>query len=111
MSTWFASKIGLFDFFSLNECTFASPRQTRLRRYMLLQLDWQDSRPEEPVGEAALLAEVRESVALNFGDHGVGVALASLQGARPRSCTSPAATSATRRHCSREVSHTRTGAQ
>lgn len=35
-------------------------------------------------GEAAILSELRDALALNFGDFGLGAALASLQGAARR---------------------------
>ena len=35
-------------------------------------------------GAAALLGDLRDAVAINFGDYGLGMALASLQGAQLR---------------------------
>ena len=48
-------------------------------RYLLLELVWKDARMDNVLLEPALLARFRESLAANFGDHGVGLALQSLQ--------------------------------
>ena len=48
-------------------------------RYLLLELVWKDARMDNVLLEPTLLARFRESLAANFGDHGVGLALQSLQ--------------------------------
>ncbi|KAK9833872.1 hypothetical protein WJX74_008434 [Apatococcus lobatus] len=48
-------------------------------RYLVFELIWKDGKRDESLGESALLNAFRELVAQNFGDHGLGQALASLQ--------------------------------
>lgn len=48
-------------------------------RYVLVELIWKDERLDESLTEGAILAVLRESMATNFGDHGAGIASASLQ--------------------------------
>ncbi|PSC69139.1 spindle assembly abnormal 6-like protein [Micractinium conductrix] len=48
-------------------------------RYLLFELQWKDGRLDEGLSEAALLASFRDSLQQNFGDHGLGCALASFQ--------------------------------
>ena len=48
-------------------------------RFLLFELIWKDGRIEESLTEANIQAVLRESLALNFGDYGLGVCLASQQ--------------------------------
>mmetsp|Transcript_31671 Transcript_31671/g.69216 ORF Transcript_31671/g.69216 Transcript_31671/m.69216 type:complete len:146 (-) Transcript_31671:458-895(-) len=48
-------------------------------RYLVLELIWKDSKTNEPLDERALVNVFRESVQLNFGDHGLGQCYGSLQ--------------------------------
>lgn len=48
-------------------------------RYLLLELIWKDARIDLSLPEAALLGAFRDSMQSNFGDYGLGTALASLQ--------------------------------
>jgi ribonuclease P/MRP protein subunit POP5 len=47
-------------------------------RYLLVEMVWKDGRMDTSLNEAALLPVLRDSMAVNFGDHGLGMALASL---------------------------------
>ncbi|KAL4419534.1 hypothetical protein ABPG77_005765 [Micractinium sp. CCAP 211/92] len=48
-------------------------------RYMLFEVCWKDGRYDDTITEAALLATFRDSLQQNFGDFGLGCALASFQ--------------------------------
>lgn len=48
-------------------------------RYPLAEVIWKDGRADDGLTEAILLGALRESLAINFGDSGVGLALQSLQ--------------------------------
>lgn len=48
-------------------------------RYMLFEVCWKDGRFDDTITEAALLATFRDSLQQNFGDYGLGCALASFQ--------------------------------
>ncbi len=48
-------------------------------RFLLFELIWKDGRIDESLSEANIQAVLRESIALNFGDYGLGVCLASQQ--------------------------------
>mmetsp|Transcript_26598 Transcript_26598/g.44536 ORF Transcript_26598/g.44536 Transcript_26598/m.44536 type:complete len:146 (+) Transcript_26598:255-692(+) len=48
-------------------------------RYLVLELVWKESKTNEPLDERALLSVFRESLQLNFGDHGLGQCFGSLQ--------------------------------
>ncbi|KAK3246965.1 hypothetical protein CYMTET_43521 [Cymbomonas tetramitiformis] len=48
-------------------------------RYLLLEVVWKDGKSDSTVGEDQLLSAFRESLGLNFGDVGRGVAAQSLQ--------------------------------
>ena len=48
-------------------------------RFLLLEVIWKDSKVDLAMSEASLLSAIRESVQTNFGDLGLGLALASLQ--------------------------------
>ena len=48
-------------------------------RYMLLELLWKDGKTELRLSEVTLLGIIRDSVQTNFGDYGLGIALAALQ--------------------------------
>ncbi|KAK9819175.1 hypothetical protein WJX81_006362 [Elliptochloris bilobata] len=48
-------------------------------RYLLLELVWKDARADDALLEPTLLACFRQSIWTCFGDHGLGLALASLQ--------------------------------
>ncbi|KAA6422819.1 hypothetical protein WJX79_002499 [Trebouxia sp. C0005] len=47
-------------------------------RYILYEVIWKDGKADEAINEAGLLAVFRESVAVNFGDHGVAKSAMSL---------------------------------
>ena len=48
-------------------------------RYVLVELVWKDGRIDASLNETTLLSVLRESLAINFGDHELGLSLASLQ--------------------------------
>lgn len=48
-------------------------------RFLLAELIWKDGRLDESLTEAGILAVLRDSIASNFGDFGLGVCLASMQ--------------------------------
>lgn len=48
-------------------------------RYVLVELIWKDGRVDDTFSETKLLAVLRDSVAVNFGDYGVGIVSPSLQ--------------------------------
>ena len=48
-------------------------------RYLLLELIWKDGKIDLGVSEGSLLGIIRESMQTNFGDYGLGSALASMQ--------------------------------
>ncbi|BDA44025.1 probable ribonuclease P/MRP protein subunit POP5 [Coccomyxa sp. Obi] len=48
-------------------------------RFLLFELIWKDGRIDETLTEANIQAVLRDSLALNFGDYGLGVCLASQQ--------------------------------
>ncbi|KAL4433886.1 hypothetical protein ABPG75_000327 [Micractinium tetrahymenae] len=48
-------------------------------RYLLFEVCWKDGRFDDSITEAILLAAFRDSLQQNFGDYGLGCALASFQ--------------------------------
>lgn len=48
-------------------------------RFLLVELIWKDGRIDETLTEANIQSVLRESIALNFGDYGLGICLASQQ--------------------------------
>ena len=48
-------------------------------RVLLVELIWKDGRIDETLTEANIQSVLRESIALNFGDYGLGICLASQQ--------------------------------
>ncbi|PNW88361.1 hypothetical protein CHLRE_01g026100v5 [Chlamydomonas reinhardtii] len=48
-------------------------------RYLLVEVDYKDNKLDESFNELAILTAIRESVAVNFGDYGLGCNLSSLQ--------------------------------
>ncbi|GFR39911.1 hypothetical protein Agub_g417 [Astrephomene gubernaculifera] len=48
-------------------------------RYLLLEISWKDGKLDESYNDNVLLQALRDSVALNFGDFGLGSNLSSLQ--------------------------------
>ena len=48
-------------------------------RYVLVELIWKDGRLDDTFSEAKLQAVLRNSMAINFGDYGVGIGSTSLQ--------------------------------
>lgn len=48
-------------------------------RYLLLEVVWKDGKTDLAITELALLGVFRESIKQNFGDYGLGLALASVQ--------------------------------
>lgn len=47
-------------------------------RYILYEVIWKDNKADESINEAGLLNVFRDSLALNFGDHGVARSAMSL---------------------------------
>ena len=48
-------------------------------RYVLVELIWKDGRLDDTFSEAKLMAVLRDSMAVNYGDYGAGINSASLQ--------------------------------
>ena len=48
-------------------------------RFLLVELIWKDGRIDETVTEANIQSLLRDSIALNFGDYGLGICFASQQ--------------------------------
>jgi ribonuclease P/MRP protein subunit POP5 len=48
-------------------------------RYLLMEVIWKDGRVDDGLAEANIQTALRESLAANFGDYGIGMSLQSLQ--------------------------------
>ncbi|KAK9794680.1 hypothetical protein WJX73_009101 [Symbiochloris irregularis] len=48
-------------------------------RLLLLELVWKDERIDTAVNEVTILNAIRQSLVANFGDHGLGLALGTMQ--------------------------------
>ncbi|GLC39461.1 hypothetical protein PLESTF_000833500 [Pleodorina starrii] len=48
-------------------------------RYLVVEVTWKDGKIDDSCTDQLLLQAIRDSVAQNFGDHGLGSSVASLQ--------------------------------
>ncbi len=60
-------------------CIHSSIRVRFKNRYLLVEVIWKDGRADDSLTEPILQSVLRESLAVNFGDYGLGLALQSLQ--------------------------------